>query len=435
MYSDAPLPPIRRSDRNLVIGPRITTFFINFLIRNNVLPESHHERGFKRALELAELALKELPLTAKIGQALPDDLSLGLKECFGQMSGGSFLLNGVALKEWGKWESDNKKDTQDDEGERQTKKQKLDEEEGLEAEKGEEKGEEKIDDFEAELKAANIEVIHTDTLPNIEKEIIGDNIGMDVDLGSGASWDCPDKQWIAGDDGWDKAPGAGTSDPSGWGEPCPGQENPWDLASRPSLLMKILGPTILPLTHTTGIVEQSTRRIKTIILPPAIPAKSVVGGSEGEDPESVEEELEKLFAKVVLEPWVGEETSDIRRPIIRASSKGPVVPGSLMEDGTAVEGGAPAPEAKGTIHNPLESDITLLIDPACADLISPRMGLLATWVQIVRQEEKPKSESTSGTKPKKRKKGKKTPKGYWYMEELLVTFPSFYTQEKLIQIT
>jgi len=100
-----------------------------------------------------------------------------------------------------------------------------------------------------------------------------------------------------------------------------------------------------------------------------------------------------------------------------------------------VEGSAPAPEAKGTMHNPLENDITLLVEPASAELLSPGMGLLATWIQVVRQEEKPKSESTSGAKHKKKKKGKKTPKGYWYMEELLVTFPSFYTQEKLIQIT
>jgi len=196
--------------------------------------------------------------------------------------------------------------------------------------------------------------------------------------------------------------------------------------------MKLLGPTALPLTHTTGIVEQSTRRIKSIIRPPSVPAKSVAGDGDGEDPEGVEEELEKLFAKVVLEPWVGDESSDIRQPIIRNSSKGQVYPGSKMEDGTVVEGGIPPPEVK--VHNPLLSDITLLVEPSSADLMSEGMGILATWIQVVRQEEKKKSSGSGGTKSKKKKKNKsKIPKGYWYMEELLVTFPSFYTQsEKLI---
>ena len=436
-----------RSDRNLVTGPRLTGFFLNFLLRNRVLPESNHERGLRRALEVTAVGQKELPLTAKLGQALPDTISMALHDCFGRMTGSSFQIDGAAILEgWGKCGTQ-------DEGEREKKRQRVDEdadavEEDTKKDGDSAEGSDKVDEFEAELKAANVEVIHTDSLAkdNILKQIVEDNVGMDVDLnlGNSAGWGSSDNAWgsdirewgdLADDTDADGVAipgsnGAGPGDAiSGWGTTA--APDPWaDTWSAPKscLLMKLLGPTVLPLTHTTGIVEQSTRRIKSIIRPPAVPAKSVSGEGEGQDPVGVEEELEKRFAKVVLEPWVGEEASDIRRPIIRNTSKGQVYPGSKMEDGTIVGGEIPPPEAK--VHNPLESEITLLVDPSSHDLMSVGMGILATWIQIVRQEEK-KSGSGSAAKSKKKKKGKsKVPKGYWYMEEMLVTFPSFYTEEK-----
>jgi len=85
------------------------------------------------------------------------------------------------------------------------------------------------------------------------------------------------------------------------------------------------------------------------------------------------------------------------------------------------------------VHNPLESDITLLVDPHSAELMSVGMGVLATWIQIVRKEGAGKKGGEAG-KSKKKKGKSKVPKGYWYMEELLVTFPSFFTQEELVQI-
>jgi len=45
-----------------------------------------------------------------------------------------------------------------------------------------------VDEFEAELKAANIEVIHADSLSaddDIMKQIVDDNVGMDVDVNPG----------------------------------------------------------------------------------------------------------------------------------------------------------------------------------------------------------------------------------------------------------
>jgi hypothetical protein len=49
-------------------------------------PVESHERGIHSALDIVELA-KELPLTYKIGQVLPDVFSDGCKECFGRKGG------------------------------------------------------------------------------------------------------------------------------------------------------------------------------------------------------------------------------------------------------------------------------------------------------------------------------------------------------------
>ncbi|KAG1853724.1 hypothetical protein DFJ58DRAFT_728119 [Suillus subalutaceus] len=50
---------------------------------NRILPKASHEHGIRHALDIVELA-KELPLTYKIGQALPNVFSDGCKECFGR---------------------------------------------------------------------------------------------------------------------------------------------------------------------------------------------------------------------------------------------------------------------------------------------------------------------------------------------------------------
>ena len=52
-----------------------------------MLPRASHESAICRALDIIELAKKELPLTYKIGQALPDVFSDGCKEMFGRKGG------------------------------------------------------------------------------------------------------------------------------------------------------------------------------------------------------------------------------------------------------------------------------------------------------------------------------------------------------------
>lgn len=76
-----------RSERNLINAPHLLSFFLNFVLRNRVLPRASHESAIRRALDIIELGKKELPLTYKIGQALPDRFSDGCKEMFGRKGG------------------------------------------------------------------------------------------------------------------------------------------------------------------------------------------------------------------------------------------------------------------------------------------------------------------------------------------------------------
>jgi len=49
------------------------------------------------------LALKELPLTAEMGKALPDKISMALRDCFGRMTGSCLVVDGEAVLDgWGK---------------------------------------------------------------------------------------------------------------------------------------------------------------------------------------------------------------------------------------------------------------------------------------------------------------------------------------------
>lgn len=361
-------------------------------------------------LDVTTLALKELPLTAKIGRALPDELSIGLTDLFGRVTGSSLLIPSTAAESWSDCVAKEDED-------RQPKKQKLD---GIHEENGENEVTGNPGDFEAELKAANVEVIQPYNLPGIEKEVLDDNIGMDVDIESDGGG------WGSGDPAWGEPNEADKRDTANWHS----EAEPPSTWGRPQIseLMRYMGPTTLPLTHTTGIVEQSTRRIKNVILPAPNPLQFKSGGGDDEDPDGVEDELEKRFAKVVLEPWIGEERSEIRKPVIRMTSKGEITPGALMEDGTKVEGNEDTPGPK--LHDPFSTNITLLVDLNSAELLQVGMGLQATWIQLVRQEEK----KIGGAKKKKSKSKKVVPKGYWYMEELLVTFVSFYTEEKASEV-
>jgi len=218
----------------------------------------------------------------------------------------------------------------------------------------------------------------------------------------------------------------------GWDDAKDSENNPWtgswqndneDSAWEGIELKKLislLGPTSFPLTHTAGLVEQSMRRIKAIIPVSGNPPKSSSQAADAYEPdaEAVEVELDKYFYKVVLEPmidWDGGESPSYSRP-------------TLIKEDTVLDKDRPLPAqaAEGATpkqHDPLTDEITLLIEakPEQIESLTVGMGLGGTWVQIVRQGEAVKK------KKKGKSKSKKTVPNYWYLDQLIVIIPSFWT--------
>ena len=227
--------------------------------------------------------------------------------------------------------------------------------------------------------------------------------------------------WGAGGDGdW----GAAAEGSYSWGQNIAVIEENSAWASlqvdKPENLHSLLGPTVLPLTHSPGIVERSMRRIVSITRPPSSVAKSppLPDGICEPNADAVELELGHRFAKVVLAPmidWDGGESPVYTKPAILATSRGAVVvqDSHTPASPTPVQGG-PQP------HNPASDEITVLIDDIASqiDYLREGMAIGGTWVQLVRQGEPVVA---------KKKKGKTKKSSYWYLDELAIVVPSFWT--------
>jgi len=331
--------------------PRLLAFFVEFLLRSKVLPE--FERNLRRSLEVIAIAQKELPNMSNLSKATPDQLSVGFQNC------------------WGK----------------------------------------KADTYSLEIPmSSGDEPADTDapTKNPSDGAIVGETAAKDGATGWGnPSADNNTSEWgpAAAQNTWGTAP-----EGSPWGELVPesveptegGDDDlsPWLETAPPESLLTLLGPTGLPLTHTTGIVERSMRRVKAVIPPPSNPPKSAPQG-EGifePDHDAVEADLDRLFTKVILSPMIDWDAGDspiYSRPAILKTSQGLVVdPANSPPEGSAGDGSAATP------YNPLHDDITLLVlaTPEKVELLSEGMGLGGTWVQIVRHGD--------GATKKKKKKGK-----------------------------
>jgi hypothetical protein len=188
--------------------------------------------------------------------------------------------------------------------------------------------------------------------------------------------------------------------------------------------LPLVGPTALPLTHTTGVVEQSTRRIVRVDPPRAhrLLAQNAPAA------EAVEDDLACRFARLILAPWerLDQRTydagSDVLPPSVLSTSRGAVV---LEEEKETEEEKGADGKSKAVVgaHRPWKDEIAVLVDPKLTDILLAGMGIGAIWVEIVRDKEA--EESSAGTSKKGKGKKKEVPK-YWYMEQLVHQLPSFY---------
>ena len=332
-------------------------------------------------MDVIALAMIEMPNTSNIAKTFPDKFSLGCNSCWGQKADGYMTLI-------------------------------IDEEEP--ADKPAE--DTTLEEPEAKRQKCDPDVAQPAAPVEPEKETTPAEIT---------------DTWGAGaDNGW----GAPAEGSQAWGQNFEVIEENSGWAAlevdEPENLLSLLGPTALPLTHSPGIVERSMKRIVSVTRPPSSVAKSppLPEGIFEPNADAVELELDRRFAKVVLAPmidWDGGESPVYTKPTILVTSRGAVV--DVQDNDTAAAsptpvqngggGGAPQP------HNPASDEITMLIDNVDSQInyLREGMGVGGTWVQLVRQGE-------PVVAAKKKKKGKSSKKSsYWYLDEMAIVVPSFWT--------
>lgn len=367
------------------------SFFLRYLIRSRVFPEPEYERPIKRALEIVELARIQLPNSWKLGRALPDAFSDGCKGIWSSMQTMWILP------------TDTSKDGTD---EPETKRRKLSDSE----------------DAESQIPEKPVEA---------DEEINTESNSTPVGGGWGTAAAAGEDMggWGAAENSWgDTAAFAPTEGdepieelaPPIWDSSAIDPQATWDIEV-PTLL-PLLGPSAFPLTHTTGIVEQSTRRIARIELPRA--PRPLAQNAPAV--EAVEEDLRCRFARLILAPWerldkrTYEAGSDVLPPTILSTSRGTVV---MEDDGEEGGSGGESPSVVKA-HRPWKDEIAVLVDPKLTDVLIAGMGIGAIWVEIVRDKDAEGHYAASASKKGKGKK-KEVPK-YWYMEQVVHQLPSFY---------
>ncbi|KAI0034345.1 hypothetical protein K488DRAFT_84074 [Vararia minispora EC-137] len=395
------------SPQRCVALPILVHFFLRYLIRCKTFSEPELERPFQRALSVVDLARVQLPTSSKIGQVLPDAFSQGCRTIWGSKrplwAEGSeqdpVLAQDVDAQERAQAEVFTRV-------EKECERRKAEEEERRKAEEEERatKRQKREPEFEQELKTA----AESGTGGWGESNTTVDADG-DQTMGDGG-WSSAGDDSVWGAAGTPETGNWGTAGDSAWGKPLfsawgesdadkkaeADVEDEWRLPE-PSLL-PLLGPSAFPLTHRTGIVEKSTRKIVAVHPPASGRACKLV---KGPSVEAVEDELMRRCARVELEPWPRKDLksdTDIGKPTILPSSRGKVNIAGIED----VEG-----------HAPLSDTIMVLIEPKSAEVLTSviGMGLGATWIQLVRADV--------------RSTGKQ--ETFWYMEELFQQIPSYYT--------
>jgi hypothetical protein len=157
---------------------------------------------------------------------------------------------------------------------------------------------------------------------------------------------------------------------------------------------ELLGPTNLPVTHHSGVVEHSTRRVKEILAPVTHLAPTEKGEAA-----AVEHKLRVQFSRVVFSPWAA--SSDALA--LRSEGKSDIIAPSTLPASV----GRVVPDARG--HDFDRDDIEVLMDADKAAKIVVGMGFTGIWVQVAREGDE------GGEKDR-----------LWYMESVSQFLPSFY---------
>ncbi|KAJ3994409.1 hypothetical protein F5050DRAFT_521271 [Lentinula boryana] len=438
-------------DRNLNLIPTLIRFYIKFLVQDEVFSvetESETIASFNQALTIADLALSELPLTSQITKRFPwhDTFNGGCSELFD--------INNLVVptRTWGQ--------TLNVDGEPTGVSSTAAATTATTPAPGEPKPLELEED--CEIVTPTVEQSHN-ALETLVQVYDPSSVSTLLD-----SWDSDEgtlqphmndtSVWSTGtlepdhantSTGWG-AKGFDDLLDNSWGGT---DVDTWDVPPAPTLF-PILGPTALPLTHTSGVVEWSMRRISSIVHPDAdidttttIPSLKLDFPSDGPSASAVEADLSSRLSKVVMEPWLDwentslDESGDTALPQIQASSRGRVVvygkgEGISYECDSGVRSNAFALPNNGVPHDPLNHSITLLVEPESAQLLSVGMGLGATWVQIARrsdlrdEKEKEETDDEAGVTVDAHGIGETLGQDsgvrFWYLSNLLIVLPSYH---------
>ncbi|KAK7452684.1 hypothetical protein VKT23_012085 [Stygiomarasmius scandens] len=391
------------SEYRIGIIPRLLGFYINFLLRNHVLPDAQREDSLKHALNIIERAKVELPLIIQSARTLPDEWNLACRECFLRKADATDIFASI--------------NTPGDTPDTTVKKEEV---------------EIKVEDAAPSSSTGGWgNSTGSWGLSNTEESGVKPetNTGWGSACGSAGGWGTSiDNTTSADSDAW-------ASSASTWGswdeqssQTQEEAESKWTPPEPPSL-QKFLGPTTFTFTHSAGIAEWSVRRIKSI-QPPATGASDTNDITETTSAAvAVERAIESRLWKVVLTPWPTAEWSELKfeeslqndAPRVLKSSIGKVV----LSDGMVVEDGADVEIYTGPLrpHDPLHDDITVFIEEDSVKSILTGMALGGTWVQLLRNEDM--EENSEGVL-------KTTDEGpfesrFWFMENLLRTMTSYHT--------
>lgn len=397
------------------------------------------DRQLRKAIAVTEQAIKELPHAISMNKVIPDDFGRGCQQLYGTMNG------------YNVWADDSSSSSsKDDDGEtRASKKQKTDDDlSNKDVDQPAASGSTSPDPEAAvatdTLKAVlgdGLEVITPSAAKSMEKDL--ENLGPTAHENDWGQ--VPDTSNVEPGTSWGNAP------PSAWGA---ADDDPflqdtaaadWECGPATNLVNKFLGPTTLALTHTTGVVERSTRRIKSVVVPPAPSTsaqqpqkqrkkagKGVLEPAPPADPEGVERELDARLAKLTVSPWPVygvHGNADVQKPRVLPDSRGAAV----LDD---CEGAEVAP-GPGAPHNPFKDDIVVYVAPEVAEKMWVGMSIEGVWVQLARVDPSVPIELTDEEFKnlwgnKKRAEGGPgvpvAPTKIWYLEEVRMVLPSFHTE-------